>query len=278
MEISFSSFQLWVKWLSGNREPADCCSNIPLYSEREIHLRGGGENRMVNKETFLCQICSESKKHDEIVPAESVPEPIAELIRKECPAWSYGGFICRTDLDRFRAQYVGEVLRNEKVELTVLEGTVRQTMKDHDLLAKNINIEFDRQLSFGERFSDHIADFAGSWTFIISFTGVMFLWIVVNTFIIVTRPFDPYPYILLNLVLSAVAAIQAPFIIMSQNRQESRDRLNAEHDYRVNLHNEMEIHQLHKKIDHLLFIQGQRLLEIQKIQVELMENLIRKTS
>jgi len=233
---------------------------------------------MVNKETFLCQICSESKKHDEIVPAESVPEPITELIRKECPAWSSGGYICRTDLDRFRAQYVGEVLKNEKVELTVLEGTVRQTMKDHELLAKNINIEFDRQLSFGERLSDHIADFAGSWTFIISFTGVMFLWIVVNTFIIVTRPFDPYPYILLNLVLSAVAAIQAPFIIMSQNRQESRDRLVAEHDYRVNLHTEMEIHQLHKKIDHLLFIQGQRLLEIQKIQVELMENLIRKTS
>jgi len=233
---------------------------------------------MVNKETFLCQICSEPKKYDEIVPAESVPEPITELIRKECPAWLSGGYICQTDLDRFRAQYVGEVLKNEKVELTVLEGTVRQTMKDHELLAKNINIEFDRQLSFGERLSDHIADFAGSWTFIISFTGVMFLWIVVNTFIIVTRPFDPYPYILLNLVLSAVAAIQAPFIIMSQNRQESRDRLNAEHDYRVNLHNEMEIHQLHKKIDHLLFIQGQRLLEIQKIQVELMENLIRKTS
>jgi uncharacterized membrane protein len=233
---------------------------------------------MLNKQTFLCKICSEPKKHDEIVPAESVPDPIAELIRKEYPRWSSEGYICRTDLDRFRAQYVGEVLRNEKNELTELEGTVKQTMKDHDLLAKNINVEFDRQLSFGERLSDRIADFAGSWTFIISFTGVMFLWIVMNTFIIVTRPFDPYPYILLNLVLSAVAAIQAPFIIMSQNRQESRDRLVAEHDYRVNLHTEMEIHQLHKKIDHLLFNQGQRLLEIQKIQVELMENLIRKIS
>jgi uncharacterized membrane protein len=237
-----------------------------------------GENRMLNKETFLCQICSELKKHDEIVPAGSVPEPIAELIRKEYPRWSSEGYICRTDLNRFRTQYVGEVLKNEKIELTVLEGTVSQTMKDHDLLAKNINVEFDRQLTFGERLSDRIADFAGSGTFIIFFTGVMLLWIGINTFIIVTRPFDPYPYILLNLVLSAVAAIQAPFIIMSQNRQESRDRLVAEHDYRVNLHTEMEIHQLHKKIDHLLFNQGQRLLEIQKIQVELMENLIRRTS
>jgi uncharacterized membrane protein len=123
-----------------------------------------------------------------------------------------GGYIS-DDLDRFRAQYVGEVLRNEKNELTELEGTVKQTMKDHDLLAKNINIEFDRQLCFGERLSDRIADFAGSWTFIIFFTGVMFLWIVINTFIIVTRPFDPYPYILLNLVLSAVAAIRPPHVM-----------------------------------------------------------------
>jgi len=232
---------------------------------------------MVNKETFLCQICRGQRKYDEIVPAQSVPEPIAELIRKEYSGWSNEGYICRADLDRFRAQYVGEVLENEKSELTVLETAVRQSMKDHALLAKNINVEFDRQLSFGDRLSDRVADFAGSWTFILSFTGVMVLWIIVNTFVMVTRPFDPYPYILLNLVLSAVAAIQAPFIIMSQNRLESRDRLNAEHDYRVNLNTEMEIHQLHKKIDHLLFNQGQRLLEIQKIQVELMEDLVRKT-
>jgi uncharacterized membrane protein len=232
---------------------------------------------MDDKETFRCQICRKSKKQDEMVPAESVPDPIAGLIRKEYPAWSSDGSICRADLDRFRAQYIGEVLSKENRELALLEETVRQTMTDHALHAKNINIEFDRQLTFGERLSDRIADFAGSWTFIISFISVMFLWIVVNTFIMVTRPFDPYPYILLNLVLSGVAAIQAPIIIMSQNRQESRDRLNAEHDYRVNLNTEMEIHQLHKKIDHLLFNQGQRILEIQMIQVELMENLVLKT-
>jgi uncharacterized membrane protein len=236
----------------------------------------GVKTGMVNEQRVLCQICRDPKEQDEIVPAESVPEPIAELIRKEYPAWSSDGSICRADLDRFRTQYIGEVLDQEKSELAVLEETVSKTMKDHELLSKNINIEFDRQLTFGERLSDHIADFAGSWTFIISFISVMALWIILNTFVMVTRPFDPYPYILLNLVLSAVAAIQAPIIIMSQNRQESRDRLNAEQDYRVNLNTEMEIHQLHKKIDHLLFNQGQRLLEIQMIQVELMENLIRK--
>ncbi len=231
---------------------------------------------MADTETVLCQTCGEPKEKTELVPARSVPAPIAELIRRECPAWSAGGYICLADLDRFRAQYVAEVLEDEKRELAALEGAVMQSMKDHALLAKNINIEFDRQLTFGERLSDRIADFAGSWTFIVSFFSVMIIWIVANSFILLTRPFDPYPYILLNLVLSTLAAIQAPLIIMSQNRQESRDRLNAEHDYQVNLNTEMEIHQLHKKIDHLLFNQGQRLLEIQKIQVELIGDLVRK--
>jgi len=228
--------------------------------------------------TFLCQICGKQMNQYEVIPAQSVPEPIAELIRKEFPAWSSGGYICRVDLNRFKARYVGEVLEREKDELASLEEHVTRTMKDHETHPKNIDIEFDRQLSFGERLSDRIADFAGSWTFIIFFSVVMVVWIVINSFIMVTRPFDPYPYILLNLVLSALAAIQAPVIIMSQNRQESRDRVHAEHDYWVNLHTEMEIHQLHKKIDHLLFKQGQKLLEIQKIQIELMEDLVRKTT
>ena len=131
--------------------------------------------------------------------------------------------------------------------------------------------------SFGDRVSDRLADFAGSWTFIAIFGGILLIWVTINTIVLVLRPFDPYPFILLNLFLSALAAIQAPVIIMSQNRQEERDRMNAEHDYQVNLNAEMEIHQLHRKIDHLLINQGERLLEIQKIQVELMEDLAKKT-
>src|SRR5208337_4273587 len=106
---------------------------------------------------------------------------------------------------------------------------------------------------------DRLADFGGSWTFITIFAGVFVVWIGINTFIFVEKPFDPYPFILLNLVLSCLAAIQAPVIIMSQNRQEARDRMNAEHDFQVNLNAEMEIHQLHRKIDHLLINQGERL-------------------
>ncbi len=179
-------------------------------------------------------------------------------------------------MDRFRIEYVSETLDRENDELDSLEEHVTRSMKDYALLPKNINLEFERKLTFGERLSDKIADFAGSWMFIIIFTGTIFVWIIINAFVFVIRPFDPYPFIFLNLVLSALAAIQAPFIIMSQNRQETRDRLYAEHDYQVNMSTEMEIHQLHKKIDHLLINQGQRLLQIQKIQVELMEDLIRK--
>jgi uncharacterized membrane protein len=143
-------------------------------------------------------------------------------------------------------------------------------------LSKNINTEFEQKLTFGERLADRIADFGGSWNFIVIFGGVLLLWVAVNSMIIISRPFDPYPFILLNLVLSCLAAIQAPVILMSQNRQESRDRLRSEHDYLINLKAELEIRHLHEKIDHLLMNHWQRLLEIQEIQMELMEELAQK--
>jgi len=225
---------------------------------------------MADQETFPCQICGEHKKQNEVLSAELVRESITDEIRKEYPAWSREGYICNADLNRFRAQYVGKILKREKRELASLEENIKRSITDDELTAKNTNVEFDRQLSFGERLSDRIADFAGSWTFITIFSGVFFVWIAINSIVLVYRPFDPFPFILLNLVLSALAAIQAPVIIMSQNRQEARDRLHAEHDYQVNLNAEMEIHQLHKKIDHLLINQGQKLLE-------LMEDLAKKT-
>jgi uncharacterized membrane protein len=118
-----------------------------------------------------------------------------------------------------------------------------------------------------------IADFGGSWRFIIIFGVVLFLWVVLNSISLFWKPYDPYPFIFLNLILSCLAAIQAPIIMMSQNRQETKDRLRADHDYRVNLKAELEIRSLHEKLDHLLVHQWQRLLEIQGIQMELMEEL-----
>jgi uncharacterized membrane protein len=141
----------------------------------------------------------------------------------------------------------------------------------------SVSIEFEQQLTFGERLADKIAEFGGSWRFIIIFFVILSLWIAINSLTLILKPFDPYPFILLNLILSCLASIQAPIIMMNQNRQEDKDRLRAEHDYRINLKAELEIRHLHEKIDHLLMNQWQRLLEIQEIQMELMEELARKT-
>jgi uncharacterized membrane protein len=229
------------------------------------------------QETVTCQICKKRKKLSEVMPAELVREPLVEVIRKTHPDWSSRGFICLSDLDKFRTAYVKGVLETEKGELSTLEEEVMRSLKEQELLSKNINIEFDQKLTLGQRLSDKLSDYAGSWGFILTFVGVLILWIVINTVLLVWRHFDPYPFILLNLVLSCLAAIQAPVILMSQNRQESRDRLRAEHDYLVNLKAELEIRHLHEKVDHLLRNQWQRLLEIQEIQTELMEELARQT-
>jgi uncharacterized membrane protein len=228
-------------------------------------------------ETVICQICKKQKKLSEVVPAELVREPLVEVIKKTYPDWSPDGFICLADLDHFRAEYVRSVLETDKGELSALEEEVMKSLSEQEILSKNINIEFDQKLTFGQRLSDKLSDYAGSWGFIITFFGVLVLWIVINTVLLVFRHFDPYPFILLNLVLSCLAAIQAPVILMSQNRQEARDRLRAEHDYLVNLKAELEIRHLHEKIDHLLKNQWQRLLEIQEIQTELMGELAHKT-
>ncbi len=229
------------------------------------------------KETVSCQICKGEKKLNDVIPAELIHEPIVGTIRKTHPDWSPSGFICITDLNQFRAKYVKDVLETGKGELSTLEEQVVRSLKENELLSKNINIEFDRKLTFGERLADRIADFGGSWSFIVIFVGVLLLWVAANSVILVWRPFDPYPFIFLNLVLSGLAAIQAPIIMMSQNRQEAKDRFRSEHDYSINLKAELEIRHLHEKIDHLLKNQWQRLLEIQEIQMELMEELGRKT-
>ena len=228
------------------------------------------------QETVLCQICREQKKPSQVLPGELVRDSVVETIRKEHPEWSSSGFICLADLNHFRAEYVQDVLEAEKDELTSLEAEVVRSLKEHELLSKNVNLEFDRELAFGERLADKVAEFGGSWRFIISFAVVLTVWIAINSLVLLWRSFDPYPFILLNLVLSALAALQAPIIMMSQNRQEAKDRLRAEHDYRVNLKAELEIRHLNGKIDQLLTHQWQRLLEIQRIQMELMEELVRK--
>jgi len=233
---------------------------------------------MVDKTSVesMCKICGQSYEQNELIPARSVREDLAKLIRAEHPDWDQYGLICRTDLDHYREIYVQNAIEEEKGELTNLEQEVVKAISAQELLSKNVNKEFDSNLSFGQHLADKVAEFGGSWKFIIIFLSVLFLWIIINSIALLSKPFDPFPFILLNLVLSCVAAIQAPVIMMSQNRQETKDRLRGEHDYQVNLKAEMEIRTLTEKMDHLLHRQWERLLEIQEIQTDLIRELIRK--
>ena len=143
-------------------------------------------------------------------------------------------------------------------------------------VSRNLNAEFDKQLTFGQRLADAVARFGGSWTFILIFAVLLLSWIVLNSVILAKRnaAFDPYPYILLNLFLSMLAAIQAPIIMMSQNRQAARDRLDAAHDYEVNLKAEMEIESLHQKLDELREQKWVELVEMQQEQIRLLTKLL----
>ena len=230
------------------------------------------------KETakLICQVCKKHNSPNDGMIAELIRPSLLEFIKKRVPDLDGNGFICLDDLGEFRKDYVKEVLQDEIGELSTLDQEVVESLQQHEILSSDISKQFEIKLTFGERLSDRIASFGGSWRFIIIFGAVLFGWIILNAILLLNRGFDPYPFILLNLILSCLAAIQAPIIMMSQNRSEARDRLRAENDYKVNLKAELEIRHLHEKIDHLLRRQYNRLFEIQQIQIELLEGLGRK--
>src|SRR5438067_8208699 len=183
----------------------------------------------------ICQICKKHKSPHGGMVAELIRPSLLEFIKKEKPDLDSKGFICFDDLGEFRKDYVKEVLQDEIGELSALDQEVIESLEQHEILSSDIEKQFEKKLTFGERLSDHIASFGGSWRFIILFGTVLFGWIILNAIFLLDRGFDPYPFILLNLILSCLAAIQAPIFMMSQNRDELRDRLSAENDYKVNL-------------------------------------------
>jgi uncharacterized membrane protein len=221
-----------------------------------------------------CQVCHQHFKVGEVINANLIEEPIAQLIREKHRDWSPKGYICLADLNLFRTGYVTETLKLANQEAADLGKEMDKGLEEEAaVLSKNINEAFDKSLTRGERMADRLADFGGSWTFISLFGTMLVVWMGINTWVLLEKPFDPYPYILLNLVLSCLAAIQAPVILMSQNRQEAKDRLRSEHDYEINLKAEIEIRKLHEKMDHLLMHQWQRLMDIQQLQVNQMEEI-----
>ncbi len=228
---------------------------------------------MAEDGTGECVVCHRQLPREELRPVASLGSGIAAQLRAETGAVPADGLICRDDRARLRRLQVERLLEAERGELGELDREVLASLEAGETVAEDTQAAYEEQIGFGERASDAVAAFGGSWPFITIFCGIILVWMAVNLIGILARPFDPYPFILLNLALSCVAALQAPVIMMSQRRQEAKDRLRAENDYKVNLKAELEIRHLHDKIDHQLQRQWERLAEIQRVQLELLEEM-----
>ncbi len=221
-----------------------------------------------------CSICSKDARN--AVRFDAVRPEIASLMLADHPELKPGDHICGRHVGDYRTRYVAQLLERERGELSELERQVVESLAREETVSRDVEAAWEHHRTPGERVADAVADFGGSWIFIGIFFAVLAVWMAFNIWAATREVFDPYPFILLNLVLSCLAAIQAPIIMMSQNRQEAKDRLRSENDFRVNLKAELEIRHLHEKIDHLLNRQWERLAEIQQIQLEMMQEMGRK--
>lgn len=212
----------------------------------------------------------------EEVKGFDIREGIYNLIKSEFSDFNRGDFITIDELNQYRRHYLTSLIIQEKGEVAMIDRNVMDAIKNNSILSENIQDEIEAELTFGQKLADRVAAFGGSWTFIVAFFTFILLWMGVNIWFLTTQPFDPFPFILLNLILSCLAAIQAPIIMMSQNRQEQKDRQRGEHDYKINLKAELEIKLLSEKIDHLLVHQNKNLLEIQEVQTDYLEDLMKE--
>lgn len=227
---------------------------------------------------ITCALTGKPVKESEAMPCSALRPSLFGYIQRLHPGISEEAWLSREALADLSAGYVEDSLQSEMGEITVLERQVIDSIREHELLAaKPDDGESLARRTFGEKLSDGLASFGGSWRFIIFFGLFLLLWIAANTLLwrSQTAP-DPFPFIFLNLILSCLAALQAPLIMMSQNRQETRDRERARLDYKINLKAELEIRHLHEKMDHLLRQHSERLLEIQRIQVDMLRELMNR--
>lgn len=221
-----------------------------------------------------CVVCGEELAPGESRTLEEIGPGVAQLVRADFPDAPRDASICRADRARYRRLLVERLLQEERGELSDLDREVLASLESSAPVTEPVAQIYGERKSFGDRAADRVAVFGGSWTFILAFVAVLVVWIALNVTGLLFGPFDPYPFILLNLALSCIAALQAPVIMMSQRRQEAIDRLRAENDYKVNLKAALEIRHLHEKMDHQLSRQWERLAEIQRIQIDMMEEMM----
>jgi len=225
--------------------------------------------------TATCYISKKKHPLSELYKGHFLKKEIVDLIKKDFPDFNESDYISIESLNEYRKKYMATLLKQENAEISEMEEQVIESIAKNELLSKDLEEELSKDLTRGQRVADRIASFGGSWTFILFFFLFLFLWMATNIFVLVRKPFDPYPFILLNLILSCIAAIQAPVIMMSQNRKEEKDRKRSQNDYKVNLKAELEIKLLHEKIDHMIIHQNQRMLEIQQLQTDYLDDILK---
>ncbi|WP_041957411.1 DUF1003 domain-containing protein [Sulfurospirillum arsenophilum] len=228
--------------------------------------------------TFISDISHKAFPLSERISATTIRHSILKSIQEKYPDFGENSYVANSELNVFREKYITDYLTKELGQLSDLEQRVLSSFQNNSTLSDKVENDDNTALTFGQKVADKVATFGGSWTFIISFCSFLLVWILINIFWFKNQGFDPYPYILLNLILSCIAALQAPVIMMSQNRQEEKDRIRAKNDYMINLKSELEIRMLHEKIDHLIMHQQEELLEIQKVQIDMMQDILQRVN
>jgi len=226
--------------------------------------------------TFQSDLSKQSFPENEKVSAKTILHSVLHLIQRDHPHFSHDSHLSLSELKKYRDRFIAEYLKKEKGELNVLDRKVLDTVTDNQTITDKLDGDEVGPQTLGQRVADQIAEFGGSWTFIISFGVFILIWILINVFWLVNRGFDPYPFILLNLILSCIASMQAPVIMMSQNRQEEKDRERARKDYMINLKSELEIRMLNEKIEHFMTDQYQEIMDMHKSQIEMMREVLQK--
>lgn len=222
---------------------------------------------------LTCSLCAAPVDGRSLRSPQKLENRIIDLIKQDRPEWEGNRGICPTCLEQYRAKKFVGYLEAEYQKLSDIEHAVVSKITRRGRVSGVVHQEFETTMTVGEQVADKVAQFGGSWRFIGLFFAVLVVWMVINAWLLTAHPFDPYPFILLNLVLSTLAALQAPVIMMSQNRQAHKDRMQASQEYEINLMAEIEIRDLHDKLDSLRFKQWHELWHIQKRQIELLEHL-----
>jgi uncharacterized membrane protein len=225
---------------------------------------------MMNKAEVQCLVDGSEFMSDEGCYLKDLPQPMSNAIKQDYPQAKVTSFICGHHLLKYRMARVDSLINADLKQSQKINRKLTRALQSDNYEIRDVNKALQQSLTFGQKVSDGVARFGGSWTFIFIFIVILITWMIINGLALFGIHFDPYPYILLNLFLSCFSAIQAPIIMMSQNRSAERDRLDSENDFHVNLKSEHELRILHAKLDHLTQNQLPHDLEVEKLQLQIL--------